>query len=171
MNSLISLATTTLLLIPQHQTMPPGMTHEEHRKQMEQDDALNRRGAEAMGFDQAAAAHHFRLSPNGGSIEVTVKDAADTVTLARIRDHLKMIAGAFARGDFGSPLRTHGEMPPGAAVMRQYAHLISYRYEAIRDGGAVRIRTTSAVVRQAVHDFLRYQIAEHHTGDVAAVTR
>jgi hypothetical protein len=40
-----------------------------------------------------------------------------------------------------------------------------YRYEDLPQGGAVRIVTTSDRARQAVHEFLRYQIKEHQTGD------
>jgi len=32
---------------------PPGMTHEQHLEQMQKDQALQQRGAEAMGFEQA----------------------------------------------------------------------------------------------------------------------
>jgi hypothetical protein len=37
------------------------------------DEALETRGADAMGFDQDATTHHFNFSPTGGSSEVTVK--------------------------------------------------------------------------------------------------
>lgn len=80
--------------------MPAGMSHEEHQKQMAKDAALAKRGADAMGFDQDATTHHFILAADGGSIEVTVKNASDTVNLEAIRTHLKEIAGQFAAGDF-----------------------------------------------------------------------
>jgi hypothetical protein len=35
------------------------------------------RGAGAMGFDQERTVHHFLLDPDGGAIEVTVKEASD----------------------------------------------------------------------------------------------
>jgi hypothetical protein len=42
---------------------------------------------------------------------------------------------------------------------------ILYRYEALPHGGAVRIETKDTRSLDAVHAFLRYQIAEHRTGD------
>ena len=51
MNSLISVFAAALLLAPQHPSMPKGMSHEEHLKQMKKDEALKKRGAEAMGFE------------------------------------------------------------------------------------------------------------------------
>ena len=72
MNLATALVVAGLAAMPQHPTMPAGMSHEEHLKQMEQDAALKKRGAAAMGFDQDAAVHHFRVTPTGGSIEVEV---------------------------------------------------------------------------------------------------
>jgi hypothetical protein len=154
-----------LLLAPQHPTMPKGMSHEEHQKQMEKDDALKKRGAEAMGFDQDATTHHFRLAPAGGSIEVTVKNQHDEAAIAAVRRHLRSIAADFARGDFDKPFQTHGEVPPGVAEMQKSRQTIAYRYEDLPGGGAVRIDTKDARALDAVHAFLRYQISEHRTGD------
>ena len=99
--------------------MPAGMSHEEHLKQMQQDDALKKRGADAMGFDQDATVHHFHLLSNGGSITVDVLRPADTAMRAEIRKHLEQIAADIAKGDFGKPVATHAEIPPGMAVMQQ----------------------------------------------------
>ena len=148
-----------------HPAMPPGMTHDDHQKQMAKDEALKKRGAAAMGFDQDRATHHFRLTADGGRIEVAVKDPTDAASLAAIRAHLREIADDFARGDFDKPFATHGEMPPGVATMQERKRAISFAYEDAADGGRVTIRTSDAAARDAVHEFLRYQIREHHTGD------
>ena len=87
MSLVISFLVAALLLAPQHPTMPKGMSHEEHLKQMEKDEALKKRGAEAMGFDQNATTHHFKLAPSGGSIEVTVNNENDQATIAAVRSH------------------------------------------------------------------------------------
>jgi len=163
--NLLTILLTTALLTPQHPSMPAGMSHEEHLKQMEKDEALKKRGADAMGFDQDAAEHHFIVEPEGGSIQVTVKAGADPAVLAEIRSHLQAIAVEFARGDFGKPFQTHNEVPAGVAGMKTAAAAISYRYEEISGGGAVRLRTTDQKALSAIHEFLRYQISEHHTGD------
>jgi hypothetical protein len=154
-----------LLLTAQHPNMPKGMSHEEHLKQMQKAEALKQRGADAMGFDQDATTHHFRLAPAGGSIEVTVRDDTNEAAIAAIRSHLRGIAADFARGVFDKPFQTHGEMPPGVREMQARRQEIAYRYEDLRGGGAVRIETKDARALDAVHAFLRYQIAEHRTGD------
>ena len=149
---LAALLATTTTMIAQHAGMPAGMSHDEHLKQMEKD----------------AADHHFILEKGGGSIQVTMKPAADPVVLSEVRGHLKTIAEEFARGDFGKPFQTHDEVPTGVNEMKKAGGAISYRYEDVTNGGAVRISTTDAKALKAVHDFLRYQIAEHRTGDPLA---
>ena len=165
MSLFIAVLAAALLLAPQHPTMPKGMSHEEHMKQMEKDEALKKRGAEAMGFDQDATTHHFRLAPSGGSIEVTVKNEKDDAAIAAVRTHLRSIAADFARGEFDKPFQTHGEVPPGVPEMQKSRLKIAYRYEDLPQGGAVRIDTKDPRVLDAVHAFLRYQITEHQTAD------
>jgi hypothetical protein len=83
--------------------------------------------------------------------------------------HLREIAADFARGNFAKPFMTHGEVPPGVKTMRARSHTLSFTYEDRPDGGMVVISTPDAKTRAAVHDFLRYQIHEHATGDPLTV--
>lgn len=154
-----------ITLVAQHPQMPPGMTHEEHLAQMKKDEELNKRGAAAMGFDQYRTTHHFRLTADGGVIEVAVNEASDVANRNAIRSHLKEIAGEFGRGDFAKPLATHGEIPPGVEAMRRLSQTIAFRYEDRANGGRIVIRTADREAKAAIHDFLRYQIREHKTGD------
>ena len=85
MNVLTLLFAAGLIVAAQHPEMPAGMSHEEHLKQMQKDEALKRRGADAMGFDQDATTHHFLLFPTGGAIEVTVKEGEQATIAADSR--------------------------------------------------------------------------------------
>jgi len=160
---------TTSGAFAQHPAMPPGMTHEEHQAQMAKDADLKKRGAVAMGFDQDKTTHHFRLYTTGGAIEVVANDATDAATVAQVRTHLKEIAGEFATADFGKPFATHGEMPPGVRTMQERRSTLSFQYEDTLAGARVRMTTADATAIQAVHEFLRYQIREHATGDLLTV--
>ena len=155
----------------QHSAMPAGVSHEEHLRQLQKDQELKQRGALAMGFDQDKTAHHFLLQPSGGAIVVRAKNANDAESLAQIRSHFRDIAASFAGGAFDKPVETHAELPPGAAVMAANKRLIAYRYEEHADGASVLIETADAATRKAIHDFLRYQIVEHKTGDPLTVPR
>ena len=152
-------------VLGQHTPMPAGMSHEEHMKQMNHDAEMKKRGDAAMGFDQDKVSHHFYLTRAGGIIEVGVNLHSDDATRNQIRAHLKAIAKEFAVGVFNSPIATHAEMPPGAAAMRERKARITYTYEETPAGAHVVIKTKDRGALIAVHDFLKYQIREHKTGD------
>jgi hypothetical protein len=161
-----------------HHTGEGGMNHadcplmrEGESSKAQQDShhtALDERGARAMGFSQTATAHHFLLNPDGGVIQVEVKDAADTANRDLVRQHLSHVARMFAEGDFDTPALVHGRTPPGADALRRLKSEISYTYEETETGARVRISTKNAEALAAVHDFLRFQIEDHRTGDPLA---
>jgi len=157
----VVMAVTATVAQAQHPAMPPGMTHEQHLAQMRKEADLKTRGAAAMGFDQDKTTHQFRLTPDGGAIEVSVNDQADEASRTAIRVHLKEIASEFARGDFAKPLATHGEVPPGVTTMQQRKEAITFKYEETPQGGRIRITTSDPKAKSALHEFLRYQIREH----------
>jgi len=154
----------------QHSSMPAGISHDEHLRQLKKDAELKQRGAQAMGFDQDKTAHHFLLRASGGAIVVSARNASDTASIAQIRLHFRDIAASFAEGAFEKPVATHAELPPGAALMAANKQLITYRYEERADGASVVIETADADTLKAIHDFLRYQIVEHKTGDPLTAT-
>ena len=126
---------------------------------------VEKHGDEAMGFPHDKTTHHFRLNSDGGAIEVTVNDSKDSHNLQAIRSHLSHITRMFSNGDFSVPMFVHDQVPPGVAVMKEKSDEISYTFEELPTGGRVRIKTTSPDALKAIHDFLRFQITDHHTGD------
>jgi hypothetical protein len=128
---------------------------------------VEKHGDEAMGFPHDKTTHHFRPSPDGGVIEVTVNDAKDDETLQAIRMHLKHITAMFSNGDFSIPMFVHSEIPPGATEMRDRRADIAYAFEEIPAGGRIRIETKNPDALNAIHDFLNFQITDHHSGDAA----
>jgi len=127
--------------------------------------AVEERGDRVMGFDHEKTTHHFRLTSSGGAIEVTAKDAADSGSRDAIRSHLSHIARMFAEGDFEAPMLVHGRVPPGAPAMRRRKDVIRWHFEEIPSGGRIRVSTANAEALSAVHEFLRFQIEDHETGD------
>lgn len=154
----------------QHSAMPPGMTHEQHQTQMKKALEMKKRGNVAMGFDQDKTTHHFFLTKKGGVIQVQTNAPTDVSSRDEIRSHLRKITEEFAKGDFRAPLATHNEMPPGGETMQKLKSTIAYCYEEKPDGAAVRIVSANPSAVKAVHDFLRYQIKEHETGDPLEAT-
>ncbi len=130
---------------------------------------VDHRGDAVMGFSHDAAKHTFRLLSDGGAIEIRSNDASDSKTIDAIQSHLREITKSFAAGDFAKPKAIHDRLPDGAAEMKRLRDSIAYRYEEIESGGRVRIATSDPQALDAIHRFLRFQIAEHHTGDPTEV--
>ncbi len=126
---------------------------------------MQQRGNQGMGFDQDKTTHHFLLNKSGGIIQVTAKSAADNTSVDQIRMHLQHIQHAFASGDFNIPMFVHDQTPPGVPAMTRLKDQIHYKYDEIENGGRVVISSHNPEAVKAVHDFLKFQIKEHKTGD------
>jgi len=138
----------------------------------QQDPATMRHQGMVMGFDQAATTHHFRLYEDGGAIDVSVKDPADAKNLSAVRHHLHMLPALFKAGDFTTPEAVHeGTTVAGAADLARLKDKVHYRYSETEHGGRVDITATDPAAVAAVHAFLRFQIADHKTGDSTAITK
>lgn len=149
------LVLTTTLAVPALAQNP----HDHHA-------ALNERGRQFMGFDQLKTTHHFILSNDGGRIQVTANDAKDAESISQVRSHLSHIAAVFAKGDFNLPSLIHDRKAvPGVDGMTQHAKALTFTFEEVPRGGHVRITGTTPEAIAAVHEFLRFQITDHKTGD------
>ena len=137
-------------------------THQGHGNHLAQ---VNERGDMAMGFSHQKTTHRFRLSADGGAIEVTANDTGDAESRDQIRQHFGHIVQMFSNGNFEAPMLTHSKTPPGVSVLQKLKTEITYQYEEIERGGRVRITTNNKEALAAAHGFLRFQIADHHTGD------
>lgn len=134
--------------------------------------AMNERGAMVMGFDQEKTVHHFHLYEDGGAIDVAVKEASDAVNRDAIRAHLPHIASMFGAGNFGAPRIVHGTAEvPGTGILKERKDLVRYEYVQTPAGGRVDIRTADPAALAALHDFLRYQIADHRTNDSVTIAK
>lgn len=128
------------------------------------------RGDHVMGFSHDTTTHHFRLLNDGGSIEAVANDATDTASRQEIRDHLQHIATMFSQGDFDAPMLIHARTPPGVPTMKKLRSQIQYRVEDVPNGARVRVSSTNPKAVAAIHDFLRFQIQDHQTGDPLTIS-
>lgn len=127
--------------------------------------ALMERGEKGMRFSPAKTTHHFLLKSDGGVIAVSANDPKDSETRDQIQTHLSHIAHAFSQGDFDIPMFVHDQTPPGVAEMKRLQGAITYRYAPSDGGGQVNVSSDSAEAVKAIHEFLKFQIREHKTGD------
>ena len=128
--------------------------HEQHMMEARHD---------SFGFSHEATTHTFRSLDDGGAIELRANDASDAKSVDAIRSHLKDIAKAFAKNDFSTPKFVHEKAPDGVEAMQKLRNVIVYKYEEIPNGARVLITTKDAAALEAVHDFIKFQVTEHHT--------
>ncbi len=144
------------------ETQPPHAAcpmHDTHSR-------MNERGEKGMGFSQSATTHHFFLKADGGVIQVEANDSADAASRVEVRMHLAHIARAFQNGDFDIPMFVHDTVPPGVPEMKRLQKDIRYTFEETANGARVIISSADKAAVAAIHNFLRFQIEEHQTGDV-----
>jgi hypothetical protein len=134
--------------------------HKDHQR-----DGVNERGDKAMGFSHEKTTHHFLLKENGGIIQVEVNNADDVESRSSIRSHLSHIAVMFSEGNFETPMFIHDREPAGVSVMKELKNSITYKYEESERGGKVIVSSNNSDAVKAIHDFLRFQIEDHKTGD------
>ncbi len=161
----LALTLTTLLCYSasgQQQKPDSGMTHH-------QMDEMNKRGDKHMGFDHLKTTHHFLLANDGGSIQIEANDVKDTESRDQIRQHLRHISMMFSEGNFKVPMLIHEKTPPGSEVMKQLKSKIGYQFNETERGASITISTTDAEAIKAIHEFLKFQITEHKTGDPLSV--
>jgi len=149
----------------EHTAAPPQQSHNEHHAE------VNQRAVIVMGFSHEKTTHHFRLKSDGGVIEVAANDPNDAASRDQIRSHLNHITQKFAVGDFTAPLLIHAKTPPGVPAMKQLKAALKYRLETTERGARIRITTSNTKALAAVHDFLRFQISDHKTGDSVEVEK
>jgi hypothetical protein len=167
---------STLLLVSsaicqdtkQDNSMADCTSHQQHSGQAHHA-IVESHGDKAMGFPHDRTIHHFRLSADGGTIEVAVNDPTDKANIQAIRSHLSHIAVMFASGDFSTPMFIHDDVPPGTTTMTLMKSSIRYTYQETQLGGNVELYSTEPIAIAAIHDFLRFQITDHQTGDTLEV--
>jgi Spy/CpxP family protein refolding chaperone len=148
--------------------------HVQHMQQMQHDKQARddnpsagviNRGEKGMGFSQTSTNHHFLITDDGGVIQVEVNDPQDVKGREQIRTHLQGVTKAFAAGDFRIPAFVHDQPVPGVPVLERLRSDISYEYAQTAAGGKVQISSRNPEAIAAIHDFLTFQIREHHTRD------
>jgi hypothetical protein len=132
---------------------------------------VDKRGDHVMGFSHEKTTHHFLLYTDGGAIEVQANAKDDAESRDQIRTHLRHIATMFSNGNFQAPMLVHDQTPPGVPAMEKLISQIAFSYREMDRGAAVDIKTTSPDALKAVHEFLRFQISDHRTGDPTTVAK
>ena len=75
----------------------------------------------------------------------------------------------FSDGDFEAPMLVHDRVPHGVDAMKLKKSGIRWKYEEIENGARIVASTKDPEALSAIHEFLRFQIADHRTADPGTV--
>jgi hypothetical protein len=130
---------------------------------------VNEHGDHVMGFSHETTTHHFELNYDGGVIDVRSNDLRDTKSRDQIRSHFRHIAQMFAEGNFNAPMLVHGVAVPGTATMNRLKDQLHWTLQKTPRGARITVMADNNEALNAVHEFLRFQIKDHKTGDCPIV--
>jgi len=116
---------------------------------------------QVMPFDMAGTIHVFRMTETGGVQRVQAKDPEDSRQIELIREHLKMEARKFARGDYSDPARLHGADMPGLRELEANPSGVKVSYQDLPDGGQIIYETDDIHLLTAIHRWFGAQLSEH----------
>ena len=130
---------------------------------------VNEHGDRVMGFSHEKTTHHFVLNYDGGVIDVRANDVKDIQTRDDIRKHIHHISEMFADGNFNAPMLVHSATVPGTATMVRLKDQLHWELQETPRGARLIVTADNKAALDAVHEFLRFQIEDHSTGDCPMV--
>ncbi len=133
------------------------------------DKDLNSRFSKTLGTDIGRVVQHYYLVKNGGVIEFTAKDANDTTTISALQKYMDTQKDLFEKGKNDADADVHGKVPDGIPNLKRLRNEITFFAVKNDDGAALRMFSVNDQARQAIQDFLKFEINEHKTGDPLVV--
>ncbi len=114
-----------------------------------------------MPFDMSKTIHIFKMTETGGIEKVLARDPHETGQIALIRQHLRLEAGKFQRGDYSDPARLHGKDMPGLKELEANAARIKITYRELPEGAQIIFTTHNLHLLTAIHRWFGAQLSEH----------
>jgi hypothetical protein len=134
-------------------TLAPAQTVQEH---------VHGHGPDLMPFDLAKSVHIFRMTSDGGTQQVVLREGVmDPEQVRLIQHHLSMEAAEFQQGNFADPAQLHGARMAGLPELQAGARRMQITYRTLPNGAEIRFRTRDIELVTAVHRWFGAQLSEH----------
>lgn len=131
---------------------------------------VNEHSDKVMGFSHEKTTHHFELTYDGGAIDVRSNDVKDTDSRDQIRSHFHHIVQMFSEGNFNAPMLVDDRKDvPGTAMMSRLKDQLHWELKETPRGSRITVTADNKPALDALHEFLRFQIQDHQTGDCPMV--
>ncbi len=128
-------------------------------------DDLNTRFSKALGTDANKIVQHYYLVKNGGVIEFTAKDPNDTAAISALQKYMDVQKDLLEKGKNDDDADVHGRVPDGVPGLKRLRNEITFFAVKTDNGAVLRMFSVNDQARQAIQEFMKFQIREHKTGD------
>jgi hypothetical protein len=118
-------------------------------------------GHEVMPFSLAETIHIFRMTEDGGTQKVVVRNRSSADQIRKIRGHLSKEAAEFQKGNFSDPAHLHGPTMPGLPEMQAGAPRMKITYRELPDGAEIQFQASDIALITAIHRWFGAQLSEH----------
>ncbi|HEX8926526.1 MAG TPA: hypothetical protein VF786_12080 [Terriglobales bacterium] len=115
--------------------------------------------------DESKIERHYWLLKNGGAIEMVCKAPCDSSTQATIQQYLDALAKSFEKGSFEAEFVTGTTAPVSLANLKKLRDEVTFHAASSDVGYSLRMLTVNPQARDAIYDFMRYEITNRKTGD------
>jgi len=115
--------------------------------------------------DESKIERHYWLLKNGGAIEFICKAPCDSSTQASIQGYLDSLGKAFEKGSFDAEFVSGSNAPETLATLRKLREEVTFQSASSEVGYSLRMLTVNPQAREAIYDFIRYEITNRKTGD------
>ncbi len=126
---------------------------------------MAQRFSKALGVDVNKVVQHYYLVKNGGVIEYTARSDGDRATVAAVQKFLDNQKLLFEKGKSDTDFEVHGKVPDGIPAMKRLRNEITFFSTKTENGAVLRMFSMNPEARDAIQTFLKFEIAEHKTGD------
>lgn len=135
------------------------------------DQELRARFSKALGIDVDRIVQHYYLVKNGGVVELAAKDPADTAAIDAIRKFLVEQRKLYEKGKNETDADVHGKVPDGLPLIKKFRDEITFFATDTTNGAVLRMFSMNPTARSAIQDYMKFQIAEHKTGDSPTINQ
>jgi hypothetical protein len=126
---------------------------------------MNARFSRLLGVSLDKIKLHYYIVKNGGVVDISAKDPNDSSTIAAIQKYLQNQKDLWEKGKESAVTAVHERPPESAATMRRLRNEITFYMAKTDTGGDLRMFSINDQARLAIQDYMRFEIAEHRTGD------
>lgn len=116
--------------------------------------------------DESKIERHYWLLKNGGAIEMICKAPCEDATQKSIQNYLDSLSKSFEKGAFDAEFVNGASAPEALATLKKLRDEVTFHAAPSSEVGySLRMLTVNPQARDAIYEFIRYEVTNRKTGD------